>query len=77
MSCRDCDWGCTVAECGQRMSVCENHYDAALTELRKLQNLLALRGPYRGNPGCSDCMTMSHCETHEKAEGVYPFDDVS
>lgn len=23
-------------------------------------------------PGCSDCETMTHCETHHKVEGLYP-----
>ena len=27
---------------------------------------------YRGDPNCSDCCTMSHCETHHKTEGEYP-----
>lgn len=30
--------------------------------------------PY-GEPGCSDCETMTHCETHHKSEGVYPSDE--
>lgn len=25
-----------------------------------------------GSPDCSDCMTMTHCETHHKVEGLYP-----
>lgn len=28
--------------------------------------------PYGGEPGCSDCETMTHCETHHKVEGLYP-----
>lgn len=28
--------------------------------------------PYHGELDCSDCMTMSHCETHYKDEGTYP-----
>lgn len=28
--------------------------------------------PYRGDPNCSDCLTMTHCETHHKVEGLYP-----
>lgn len=27
-----------------------------------------------GDPNCSDCMTMTHCETHHKVEGLYPLD---
>jgi hypothetical protein len=30
--------------------------------------------PYRGEYDCSDCCSMSHCETHHKTEGTYPFD---
>jgi hypothetical protein len=25
-----------------------------------------------GDPDCSDCMTMTHCEIHKKVEGLYP-----
>lgn len=31
--------------------------------------------PYRGETNCTDCMTASHCETHHKEEGTYPFDE--
>ncbi len=26
-----------------------------------------------GDPNCSDCMTMTHCESHHKVDGLYPF----
>ncbi len=29
-----------------------------------------------GHRGCSDCETMSHCETHHKEDGTYPDDSV-
>lgn len=33
-------------------------------------------GAYRGGEkDCGDCMTMTHCETHHKDEGTYPFDE--
>lgn len=28
-----------------------------------------------GDPDCSDCMTMTHCEVHHKVEGLYPVTD--
>lgn len=31
--------------------------------------------PYRGEPSCGDCCSMTHCETHGKDVGTYPFDD--
>ena len=27
---------------------------------------------YLGDPNCSDCLSMTHCETHLKVEGLYP-----
>ncbi len=30
-------------------------------------------GGYFGEYDCSDCCSMSHCETHHKDEGTYPF----
>ncbi len=27
---------------------------------------------YLGDPNCSDCLSMTHCETHHKVEGLYP-----
>lgn len=30
--------------------------------------------PYRGEYDCSDCCSMTHCETHHKTEGTCPFD---
>ena len=27
MSCSDCDWGCTMPGCGQKMSFCAAHYE--------------------------------------------------
>lgn len=32
---------------------------------------------YRGEYDCSDCCSMSHCETHHKDEGTYPFDEIA
>lgn len=29
---------------------------------------------YRGDPDCSDCLGMTHCEFHHKAECTYPSD---
>ncbi len=31
--------------------------------------------PYRGEYDCGDCCSMSHCETHLKDVGTYPFDE--
>ncbi len=31
-------------------------------------------GGYRGEYDCGDCCSMTHCETHHKDEGTYPFD---
>lgn len=28
-----------------------------------------------GDPNCSDCLTMTHCESHHKVEGLYPVTD--
>ncbi len=28
---------------------------------------------YLGDPSCTDCLSMTHCETHHKVEGLYPF----
>ncbi len=33
--------------------------------------------PYRGEKDCGDCLTMSHCETHHKVEGTYPFEETA
>jgi hypothetical protein len=51
----------------------------ALTEREYALQVAAVRAqpgwrPY-GNPRCSDCATMTHCETHHKSEGVYPEDE--
>lgn len=32
-------------------------------------------GGYRGEYDCGDCCSMTHCETHGKDEGTYPFDE--
>lgn len=26
-----------------------------------------------GNANCGDCLTMTHCEVHDKIEGLYPW----
>ena len=50
-------------------------YKAEIADLR--DRLAAAERRLRsvfGKPGCSDCETMTHCVTHEKVEGLYPWE---
>jgi hypothetical protein len=33
----------------------------------------AFKVGYLGEPDCTDCVTSSHCETHHKEAGLYPY----
>ena len=41
-------------------------------ERRKAETRAAPGWKPKGEPNCSDCCCMSHCETHHKIEGEYP-----
>ncbi len=48
-----------------------------MEHVQAIDNVIAGKEPRagrRGSPDCSDCLSMSHCETHQKEDGTYPGD---
>lgn len=70
MSIRNARWPrpCVVTEADVEREIAECHRRAAI--ITKPGD----PGGYRGEYDCGDCCSMSHCETHHKDEGTYPFD---